>query len=116
MKGWKRGIVAALVLIALIAVLVPELVFLDQVFISPDTKAPMSFGTVGRKSLDEGTYPLWNPYLFLGVPFLANAQTAVLYPLNLALCWLPAPKLVAWCSPRGLSIGEVTAKVRLSGS
>jgi hypothetical protein len=43
-----------------------------------------------------GQIPLWNPYLFLGVPFVANAQSAVFYPLNLALCWLPAPRLVAW--------------------
>ena len=43
-----------------------------------------------------GHIPLWNPYLFLGVPFVANAQTAVFYPLNLALAWLSAPKLLAW--------------------
>jgi hypothetical protein len=43
-----------------------------------------------------GSVPLWNPYLFLGVPFLANPQAAVFYPLNLALCWLSAPKLLAW--------------------
>ena len=48
------------------------------------------------QAVREGRIPLWNPYLFLGVPFLANSQAAVLYPLNLALCWLPAPKLVAW--------------------
>ena len=31
-------------------------------------------------SLLAGQVPLWDPYLFLGVPFLANPQTAVLYP------------------------------------
>ncbi|HUN24237.1 MAG TPA: YfhO family protein [Anaerolineales bacterium] len=29
-----------------------------------------------------GEIPLWNPYLFLGTPFLANPQSGVLYPLN----------------------------------
>ena len=43
-----------------------------------------------------GQVPLWNPYLFMGVPFVANPQSAVFYPLNLALCWLSAPKLLAW--------------------
>ncbi|MFQ6000437.1 MAG: YfhO family protein [Anaerolineae bacterium] len=43
-----------------------------------------------------GHLPLWNPYLFLGVPFLANIQSAVLYPLNLLFLWLPAPKMVAY--------------------
>src|SRR6202011_351979 len=32
------------------------------------------------RSLLAGQVPLWDPYLFLGVPFLANPQTAVLYP------------------------------------
>ncbi|MGI9148137.1 MAG: hypothetical protein ACR2IK_16545 [Chloroflexota bacterium] len=32
------------------------------------------------RSLLAGRLPLWDPYLFLGVPFLANPQTAVLYP------------------------------------
>ncbi|HLZ27871.1 MAG TPA: hypothetical protein VKV73_11180 [Chloroflexota bacterium] len=32
------------------------------------------------QSLLAGHVPLWDPYLFLGVPFLANPQTAVLYP------------------------------------
>ncbi len=48
------------------------------------------------EALRHGRLPLWNPYLFLGVPYLANAQAAVLYPLNWPLAWLPAPKLVAW--------------------
>jgi hypothetical protein len=32
------------------------------------------------RSLLGGQIPLWNPDLFLGAPFLANPQTAVLYP------------------------------------
>jgi hypothetical protein len=32
------------------------------------------------RSLLAGHLPLWDPYLFLGAPFLANPQTAVLYP------------------------------------
>ena len=48
------------------------------------------------QAIRSGQIPLWNPYLFLGVPLVANAQSAVFYPLNLALCWLPAPRLIAW--------------------
>ncbi len=44
----------------------------------------------------QGRLPLWNPYLFMGVPFLANAQTALFYPLNFLLYWLPVPKMVSW--------------------
>ena len=35
------------------------------------------------RSMREGVIPLWNPYQFCGTPFLANGQSAVLYPLNL---------------------------------
>lgn len=37
-----------------------------------------------------GRLPLWNPYLFLGAPFLANSQVGVFYPLNWPL-WLLWP-------------------------
>jgi hypothetical protein len=41
--------------------------------------------------LQAGQLPLWNPYLFLGVPFLANPQAAVLYPPH----WLLSVKPLA---------------------
>ncbi|MBM2851187.1 MAG: conserved rane protein of unknown function, partial [Anaerolineales bacterium] len=41
-----------------------------------------------------GHLPLWNPYLFMGAPFLANSQAGVLYPLNWPLAFFPAPVAV----------------------
>lgn len=38
--------------------------------------------------------PLWNPYNFSGAPLLANFQSAVFYPLNIA--YLLTAKLSAW--------------------
>lgn len=35
------------------------------------------------KWMGQGIIPLWNPHQFCGTPFLANGQSAVLYPLNL---------------------------------
>jgi hypothetical protein len=43
------------------------------------------------EALRDGRLPLWNPYLFTGVPFLADPQAGALYPPNLALRWLDAP-------------------------
>jgi hypothetical protein len=37
--------------------------------------------------LRTGEIPLWNPHQFCGTPFVANGQSAVLYPLNFVL-WL----------------------------
>lgn len=42
------------------------------------------------RALRAGRLPLWNPYLFMGVPFLANSQVGVFYPLNWPL-WLLLP-------------------------
>ena len=47
-------------------------------------------------SLRAGALPLWNPYLFLGAPFLANSQAAVFYPLHWPLAWLSAPRAIVW--------------------
>ena len=48
------------------------------------------------EALRAGRLPLWNPYLFMGAPLLANSQAAVLYPLNWPLLWLSPPGQVAW--------------------
>ena len=43
----------------------------------------------------DGRIPLWNPYSFMGAPFLANPQTAVFYPPNVLLSWLPVERAVS---------------------
>ncbi|GAB4108823.1 MAG: hypothetical protein Kow001_07490 [Acidobacteriota bacterium] len=35
-----------------------------------------------RESVHQGRFPLWNPYNYLGTPFFANPQTALLFPLT----------------------------------
>ena len=35
-----------------------------------------------REAFASGVVPLWNPYIFCGVPFMATMQAAVFYPLN----------------------------------
>lgn len=44
-----------------------------------------------RQTLAEGELPLWNPYIFSGVPFLAAGQHSALYPLSLLFYLLPLP-------------------------
>lgn len=64
---------------------------------------PLMYDSVGQfypwrkfaaDSVHLGTIPLWNPYQFCGTPFLANSQSAVLYPGNL-LHYLLGPRLAA---------------------
>ena len=39
--------------------------------------------------LRSGVLPLWNPFIFSGVPYLGEIQTAVLYPFNVLFLVLP---------------------------
>ena len=48
------------------------------------------------ESVRGGHLPLWNPYQFCGTPFLANGQSAVLYPLNLVFWLLPVARAFGW--------------------
>jgi len=48
------------------------------------------------QSLADGELPLWNPYLFAGVPFLAAGQHSAMYPLSLLYYTLPLEKAYGW--------------------
>ncbi len=43
-----------------------------------------------------GQLPHWNPYLFYGVPFLANIQAAVFYPLSALFYFLVPTTALNW--------------------
>jgi hypothetical protein len=47
-------------------------------------------------ALLRGELPLWNPFIYLGAPFLANVQMAALYPPDLLFLTLSFPQAVAW--------------------
>ena len=46
-------------------------------------------------ALRAGRFPLWTPDIYLGAPFFANAQTALLYPLNVVYLLLPVPQALS---------------------
>jgi hypothetical protein len=41
------------------------------------------------ETIKQGVLPLWNPYLAGGVPFQANVQSCVFYPVSLLFYTLP---------------------------
>lgn len=45
-------------------------------------------------ALRDGRVPLWNPYLFMGAPLLANSQVGFFYPLNLLTSWLDVTRAI----------------------
>jgi len=44
------------------------------------------------QALRGGQIPLWNPYVFAGVPFLAAGQHSAIYPFSLLFYILPIAK------------------------
>ena len=76
-------LVATIVMMVGVAVLYPEIVFQDHVFFGGDSQAAASFATVGREAMDRGVYPVWNPYLFSGMPsFGSLSYTPDVYPVS----------------------------------
>jgi hypothetical protein len=75
--GW-----AAAVLGLLVVIFFHELVVGGKTFVSPDALAPAGFVRVGEQMLyKEHVYPLWNPFVFLGMPsFASGAYNPLIYP------------------------------------
>ena len=70
---------------------------------------PLMYDSIGQfypwrsyagASISHGSIPLWNPYQFCGAPFLANSQSAVLYPGNLLFYILPTKAAAGWINAR----------------
>ncbi|HEY4723145.1 MAG TPA: hypothetical protein VII92_14925, partial [Anaerolineae bacterium] len=47
-------------------------------------------------ALRDGHIPFWNPYLFMGAPFLANSQVGFFYPVNLLMSWFDTVRAINW--------------------
>jgi hypothetical protein len=72
---------ASLVFLFVVCVVFRALVFGGQTFVSPDATAPLGFVRMGELSLKAGIYPLWNPYVFTGMPsFASGAYNPLIYP------------------------------------
>ena len=52
--------------------------------------------TFAARTLHAGYLPLWNPHQACGLPFLANAQSALLYPPHLLFVLLPVASAFGW--------------------
>lgn len=66
---------------------------------------PLMYDSVGQfypwrkfaaETLRSGSLPLWNPFQFSGTPFVANSQSAVLYPGNLLYYLMDPARAAGW--------------------
>ncbi len=111
-----KKLITAIVLLSLLVIYFWKVVFLGRVLSSTDnlfsyppynTIAPLGwthasnpllgdqtaqfypFLHFARENIRNGHLPLWNPYIMMGAPFLADAQSAVFYPVNLVFYTFP---------------------------
>ncbi len=56
-----------------------------------------------------GQFPLWNPFILGGQPFLAAAQNGSLYPFGVLFFVLPLPQAYAWFLALHLWLGALFA-------
>src|SRR5258706_6145016 len=55
-------------LLLAVAILYRELIFGGKVFFAPDSMSAASLVAAGENLMAREGYPLWNPYLFAGMP------------------------------------------------
>src|SRR5438477_1605788 len=73
---------------AIAVTLAPVLYFLPALWQSKvlcpydDLLQNVPFRVAAAQMMRSGYLPLWNPYIFSGMPLLATAQVGILYPLN----------------------------------
>ncbi|MCL5958583.1 MAG: YfhO family protein, partial [Chloroflexi bacterium] len=87
-------LVSGAILAVLTALFYYNIAFTDRILSNYDLFTYFyPYRAFAAEALRSGHIPLWNPFIFVGVPFLGNIQTAVFYPVNLVvyLLGLDAP-------------------------
>lgn len=124
-RAWRQHLVAALVLAVVIALVDAPLALEGRVLASYDAEVyfyPHAAYLAAR--LSAGQIPLWDPYLFGGVPFLANSQVGALYPPNWTYLLGPVSRVYAglvvfhtwWLGLGGYILARRSARLGWSGA
>ncbi|SVD87653.1 uncharacterized protein METZ01_LOCUS440507, partial [marine metagenome] len=84
----NRRYIPAVTIASIIIIVLWKLVFTNLILARGDTLYYIyPYWEHRARTFLSGQIPLWNPYIFMGSPFLANPQAGVLYPPN----WLLTP-------------------------
>ena len=78
-----RRYTPAITIVSIVLIILWKLVFTNLILGRGDTLLYIyPYWEHRARVLLSGQIPLWNPYIFMGSPFLANPQAGVLYPPN----------------------------------
>ena len=67
-----QHLTAVVVLLVSLVIFFHTAIFEGKVFVSPDIEAAHTFSTLLKDAKAEGIFPLWNPYIFCGMPGFAS--------------------------------------------
>jgi hypothetical protein len=74
--GRHPNFVPLAILLLLLLIFFNEVIFGGKAFVSADSLASSSIRPFVQDALKRGIYPLWNPYIFSGMPSFASLQSA----------------------------------------
>lgn len=95
MKFFKKTL-PFLLIAGILLILFWKVFFLGQVFYEGDNfhlNIPNKYFLVDE--VTHGRLPLWNPYLFTGIPYFADFNIGTLYPLNFLYFLFPVPRALS---------------------
>lgn len=83
--------VAIGIIILLLFIFFNPIIFGQKTLLPPDSVASKGLQKFKTEAIEQGTFPLWNPYIFSGMPSFASLSTIPLYfnPIN----WLLSKSL-----------------------
>lgn len=84
----KKDFLCISIIACLVLVFFSNIFFTSNTFFQRDTLTLFHpWMEFSKNSLQKMEIPLWNPYTYCGMPFMANMQSGVFYPLNV-MFWL----------------------------
>ncbi|RKY76113.1 hypothetical protein DRQ07_10825, partial [candidate division KSB1 bacterium] len=74
--GKHHDLIAVGVIFIILLIFYSPVMFSNKTLLPPDTIASKSFQPFVKQSFSQGAYPLWNPYIFSGMPSFASLSRA----------------------------------------
>ena len=85
----KDNLLLAGILTSVLIQLAPVLFTGRTYFLGDLTYLAHPWRSLSSEMLQRGTFPLWNPYAYFGLPLLSNFQTGIFYPLSILFYFFP---------------------------
>ncbi len=93
----RKDVLALMALAALVLIFFWKLAFTNLIIARGDIFYYFyPYRDFASEAVRAGRLALWNPYLFMGAPFMANSQAGFFYPFNLLMSWLETTRAINW--------------------